>query len=396
MGQSLILVGAASSIVALAFQWQRGSMRTEPRHAPGNLELEHAQHPIAPGAFKTNSGTSTPSAPPASGHLRHDENDSQAGNTIFDSPSKQASELMSLEAREPSLHSDVSYCQQIAEEVRKVREQVQSQRKQRELAYRARLARMAALQDARQLKEDERRTYPCPGWLTTRGVINVAVTGNAGVGKSSFINTIRGLRARDQGAADVSPNETTLNPTPYDVIGDPCLDVEVRLWDLPGAGTKQFPREHYIQNMGLRYFDVVIILTASRYTETEIMIAEELHQFAVPYFMVRNKVDADISNNEDDHGVVEEDTLCSLRSALEQQGVRRPYLVSSKFAHRDGFDMTQLKSDVFLAMCEVREVERHQLPSCDGNLRCSEQVGMPSPPTLIVGGAVAPTPAAAG
>eukprot|EP00971_Amphidinium_carterae_P194761 3864769-Amphidinium_carterae.1 len=54
--------------------------------------------------------------------------------------------------------------------------------------------------DLQRLREQERRNYPCPAWLTTRGCINVAVTGNAGVGKSSFINTLRGLRARDPGA----------------------------------------------------------------------------------------------------------------------------------------------------------------------------------------------------
>mmetsp|Transcript_398 Transcript_398/g.1369 ORF Transcript_398/g.1369 Transcript_398/m.1369 type:complete len:370 (-) Transcript_398:257-1366(-) len=369
MGQTVIVAGALSVAAYGALKLKADQMRSEPRHAPGNLEKD-ARRADAP----------APSKEPEA-----------ASNACS---SLQAQSLVAAEESYPSMpavSTGESYCEQIAQEVRAVREHVHSQRKQRELAYRERIVQEASA-DLQRLREQERRNYPCPAWLTTRGCINVAVTGNAGVGKSSFINTLRGLRARDPGAADVSPNETTMRPTAYDVVGDPQLDVEVRLWDLPGAGTKQFPREVYIQTMGLRYFDVVIILTASRYTETEIMIAEELHYFEVPSFMVRNKVDADIANNEDDHGLSKEETLSSLRVALHQQGIRNPYLVSSKFSHMDAFDMLQLKADVFLAMCEVREVERHRLPSTtEGRLSCRPEVSSCAVPSIAE-----PAPAAAG
>mmetsp|Transcript_9305 Transcript_9305/g.16784 ORF Transcript_9305/g.16784 Transcript_9305/m.16784 type:complete len:383 (-) Transcript_9305:89-1237(-) len=382
MGQTIIVAGALGVAAYGALKLKTDQMRSEPRHAPGNLEKEHhARRSDAP-------------AP-----TRESQEVASQGHTASDS-STEAAHLSPPVAEEQyqtnlaTRSTGQSSCEQIAEEVRLVREHVHTQRKQRELAHRARMVQEGN-GNLQQLREQERRNYPCPTWLTTRGCINVAVTGNAGVGKSSFINTIRGLRARDQGAADVSPNETTMRPTAYDVVGDPQLEVEVRLWDLPGAGTKQFPREVYIQTMGLRYFDVVIILTASRYTETEIMIAEELCHFEVPSFMVRNKVDADISNNEDDHGLSQEETLSSLRAALQQQGIQMPYLVSSKFSHMDAFDMLQLKADVFKAMCEVREVERHRLPSVppDGRLSsvsCRPEVNVCAVPTTE------PAPAAAG
>jgi len=45
--------------------------------------------------------------------------------------------------------------------------------------------------------------------------LNVAVIGNSGVGKSSFINAIRRLDADDEGAAAVGVTETTLQPRSY-------------------------------------------------------------------------------------------------------------------------------------------------------------------------------------
>ena len=47
------------------------------------------------------------------------------------------------------------------------------------------------------------------------------------------------------------------------------------MWDLPGAGTEAFPRETYISQMGLRYFDMVLLVTAHRFTQMEKEITED-------------------------------------------------------------------------------------------------------------------------
>jgi len=72
--------------------------------------------------------------------------------------------------------------------------------------------------------------------------------------------------------------------------------VDVVIWDLPGVGSPNFPQATYLRRMGIRYFDVVLLITSSRFTEAELMLAEELKNFEVPYFMVRNKVDIDIES----------------------------------------------------------------------------------------------------
>lgn len=53
----------------------------------------------------------------------------------------------------------------------------------------------------------------------------------SGVGKSTFINCLRGLEAEDQGSASVGVVETTNQPTPYEHPDFPNL----KIWDLPGT-----------------------------------------------------------------------------------------------------------------------------------------------------------------
>lgn len=349
MGQALALavvgLGAAGAYGALRLKGDQ--LRTEPRHAPG--------HGLGREAGSPRGQPAPPPMPPES-------SDGAEALTQEGLPQAPPDE----DPAAALARADAERRGRMVEELRAIREQAERARREREerdlcghpLSGRAGGAVGSSDRAWRQECEADRRRYPRPTWLTTEGCINVAVTGNSGVGKSSFINTVRGLRARDPGAADVSPNETTMEPRAYE-FGD--LAAPTRLWDLPGAGTRRFPRETYTQTMGLRYFDVVIIVTASRYTETEILIAEELQRFNVPYIMVRNKVDADVTNNEEDHGTPADETLESIRADMQQQGVGRPYLISSKLARSKDFDLDQLKADALLAISTARDVSHEWL-----------------------------------
>lgn len=61
--------------------------------------------------------------------------------------------------------------------------------------------------------------------------LDIAVVGSSGVGKSTFINCLRGLDAQDNGAANVGVVETTNQPTPYE---HPDFS-NLKIWDLPGT-----------------------------------------------------------------------------------------------------------------------------------------------------------------
>ena len=41
-----------------------------------------------------------------------------------------------------------------------------------------------------------------------------------------------------------------------------------RLWDLPGAGGREWPLEDYVRLAGLRHFDGVLLVTSGAFTET--------------------------------------------------------------------------------------------------------------------------------
>jgi interferon gamma inducible protein 47 len=66
--------------------------------------------------------------------------------------------------------------------------------------------------------------------------LNIAITGRSGVGKSTFINTVRMLEPEDEGAAPVSVVECTLVPTSYVHPHHATLT----FWDLPGKASKVF------------------------------------------------------------------------------------------------------------------------------------------------------------
>jgi len=203
---------------------------------------------------------------------------------------------------------------------------------------------LAAQEEALRAKRGLDEKHRPPHWLTNLdGTINVAIVGNSGVGKSLLINCLRKLQRTSPGWAPVGVNETTMEPTMYCYSGAP----EVRLWDLPGAGTVNFPSDTYVKEMGLRFFDRVLIVTAGRFTEMELCIQQELDRFGIPYVMVRNKVDLDVWNNQIDNRQSELATLEDIRRNLkESHGLDSIYLISS----RDGasaYDMPALLSDIF-------------------------------------------------
>jgi len=133
-------------------------------------------------------------------------------------------------------------------------------------------------------------------WKTVS--LNIGIIGNSGAGKSSFINKIRGLNAEDtdKGAAPVGVNETTKIPTPY---SHPKND-KLQLWDLPGVGTPNFPREKYLEIIGFEKFDFFLIMSKSRFTENDQWIACAIAGVNKKFFFVRTNIYTDIKNNKRD------------------------------------------------------------------------------------------------
>ena len=144
-------------------------------------------------------------------------------------------------------------------------------------------------------KRDEWKTIP----------MNVAVIGNSGVGKSSFINAMRGLSADDEGGADVGVTETTLEIRSYPHPDNPKL----LFWDLPGVGTNQYPKASYLSDIKFDRYDVFLLMTAERFTENDTWLAKEIHKRNKKYVFVRSKIAVDISNNKRSHPQTHKDEV---------------------------------------------------------------------------------------
>lgn len=316
------------------------------------------------------------------------------------------------------------------------------------------MQRLKEVEDQLSAAEADLHEYPVPPYLADScqgGTVNVCITGSSGVGKSSWINAIRRLTAKDLGAAKTGVTETTAEPQkftfpkPFGVVrrnlsrvrkalqnmttapgaedeqeeqedspiclGDRLLlqncqaelngkvaevvadlgnyNWEVQLasgtrlnvgkhqvtgvlaecviWDLPGVGTPNYPQKTYLKNMGIRHFDMVVLITASRFTEAELMLLDELRRWQVPFFLVRNKVDSDveleIEKEEEDAGElsdaqkreVELQTITTIKSYFESEfDLNDIYCISTRRNLRDQYDFHRLERDMEVVLKQQR------------------------------------------
>jgi len=148
-------------------------------------------------------------------------------------------------------------------------------------------------------------------------LLNVAVIGRSGVGKSSFINAIRSLTADDEGGAPVGVKETTVDVDHiYPHPNNPLL----KFWDLPGVGTRRFPRQTYLSDIQVGRFDFFLLITADRFTEDDTWLGRQFDKLNKKYFFVRTKVGADISNNKQAHPKThnEDDVVRDIRESTQK------------------------------------------------------------------------------
>ncbi|XP_052050322.1 uncharacterized protein LOC127693473 isoform X13 [Apodemus sylvaticus] len=124
--------------------------------------------------------------------------------------------------------------------------------------------------------------------------LNIAVTGETGTGKSSFINALRGVRDEEEGAAPTGVVETTMKRTPYPHAKLP----NVTIWDLPGIGTTNFPPQNYLMEMKFDEYDFFIIISATHFKEIEIHLAKAIEKMNTKFYFVRTKIDQDVSNEQ--------------------------------------------------------------------------------------------------
>nr|NP_001013850.1 interferon inducible GTPase 1B [Mus musculus]AAH20118.1 Interferon-inducible GTPase-like [Mus musculus] len=164
--------------------------------------------------------------------------------------------------------------------------------------------------------------------------LNVAVTGESGSGKSSFINTLRGIGHEEKGAAKTGVMEETMERHPYKHPNMP----NVVFWDLPGIGTTKFPPKTYLEKMKFYEYDFFIIISATRFKKNDIDLAKAISMMKKEFYFVRTKVDSDLNNEEDfkpqnfDREKVLQNIRLNCVNNFKENGIAEPpiFLVSNK------------------------------------------------------------------
>ncbi|CAB9521300.1 Interferon-inducible GTPase 5 [Seminavis robusta] len=149
--------------------------------------------------------------------------------------------------------------------------------------------------------------------------INVGFLGYSGVGKSSLISKL--LKFFADGDQEDFPltsfeSDGTTQPTPYVVKG---FDGKVRLWDLPGQGTEMFPSKSYLRDMGLKYFDAVLVVTDGRWKTNDTTLLDAIRFADIWFKVVRTKIDQAVEAGAHDHGMTQEAAIEVARAKLAEK-----------------------------------------------------------------------------
>jgi len=152
--------------------------------------------------------------------------------------------------------------------------------------------------------------------------INIAVLGNAGTGKSSLIKVILERFSSSMEEENIPrplssfESDGTLEPTRY-TLGE--FNGKACIWDLPGQGTALCPSRTYLRDMGLKYFDAMLVITDGRWTENDAALLQAIRFACIWCCIVRTKVDQAVDDGMADHGYGQEMTLQRVRANLSEQ-----------------------------------------------------------------------------
>uniref|UniRef100_A0A674I866 IRG-type G domain-containing protein n=1 Tax=Terrapene triunguis TaxID=2587831 RepID=A0A674I866_9SAUR len=190
--------------------------------------------------------------------------------------------------------------------------------------------------------------------LLKKTELNIAITGESGAGKSSFLNALRGLGDEDKESAETGVVETTKEPEPYKHSKYP----NVIFWDLPGIGTPHFKPDTYLEQVKFDRYDFFIILASERFRANHAKLAQEIRRMEKKFYFVRSKVDFDLYNEKRKQNFDEERTLEKIRNDcvnnLSREGMSSPqvFLVSSREFQK--YDSPKLQKKL------LKELESHK------------------------------------
>jgi len=187
--------------------------------------------------------------------------------------------------------------------------------------------------------------------------LKIGIIGNSGAGKSTFINSLRGIKKRDKGAAKTGSNETTMEPKEFPHPNNE----KITIWDLPGVGTPNFPKDEYLEKIGFNTYDCFVVISAARFTENDLFLTQRILEKNKTFYFVRNKIDQELENPDDDDETIDEvkvlaeirnETLKNLEDMRKnmkyERSFKKIYLISAMFKKKDEFDFPELLKDLLV------------------------------------------------
>ncbi|XP_075045787.1 interferon-gamma-inducible GTPase 10-like [Mixophyes fleayi] len=187
--------------------------------------------------------------------------------------------------------------------------------------------------------------------------LNVAITGESGSGKSTFINVIRSLNTdEEEGAAITGVVETTMEPTPFSHL----KYKNVKFWDLPGIGTANFKAADYLEKVHFSQYDFFIIIASERFKENHIHLAQAIHSMNKKFYFIRSKVDVDLesSRKRRNKSFNEEEMLQQIRVnciiSLRDGGVGEPHVFVLSLMDLQKYDFNRMQNTL------EEELPRHK------------------------------------
>ncbi|MEQ2238587.1 hypothetical protein ILYODFUR_034727, partial [Ilyodon furcidens] len=189
--------------------------------------------------------------------------------------------------------------------------------------------------------------------------LNVAITGESGSGKTSFVNVFRGIENSDQRAAPVGIKETTKKVNSYPHPNYP----NVTLWDLPGIGTVKRKRDTYEKETGFEKFDFFIIISDTHRRANDVQLAKMIQEKRKRFYFVHSKIDQTLRNeSRNDRNFTAETTLALTSEkciqGLQEQGFMQPQVFLVSNFEPDQHDFPRLR-ETFNR--ELDDLKKHAL-----------------------------------
>lgn len=111
-------------------------------------------------------------------------------------------------------------------------------------------------------------------------IVSIALFGQPGSGKSSLINKIIGKKVAEVGVE----TDKTVEAASYQANG-------LKFVDLPGYGTKNFPKESYFDRFNIQQFDLFLCVTSGKLHQADTEFFQELAKRKKVCIFVVNKHD---------------------------------------------------------------------------------------------------------